>query len=148
MLGDVNKPFVFKSLLTTPSNDLPLRLKQAFPPMIWAFTEGKDDEIESLYFDIYMNNTAIWSSSCPERGTKLAKYCILWIDIVQRGGFLVLKLCENFQRPKLMPNIWRLCTMSIQKVQYCLLSMLIFGLKSIWFCIPSWKLNNPYYHNE
>ena len=30
-----------------PSNVLPLHLKQAFPPMIWIFTEGEGDGIES-----------------------------------------------------------------------------------------------------
>ena len=40
MLGDVNKLFVFKSLLTTPSNVLPLHLKQTFLPIVWIFTEG------------------------------------------------------------------------------------------------------------
>ena len=34
LLGVVNKLFVFKSLLTTPSNVLPLYLKQIFPPII------------------------------------------------------------------------------------------------------------------
>jgi hypothetical protein len=32
--GDVNKLFVFKSLLTMPSNVVPLHLKQTFPPII------------------------------------------------------------------------------------------------------------------
>ena len=34
LLGFVNKLFVFKSLLTTLSNVLPLHLKQTFPPII------------------------------------------------------------------------------------------------------------------
>ena len=45
LLGDVNKHFVFKSLLTATSNVLPLHLKQTFLPIIWIFTEG--DGIES-----------------------------------------------------------------------------------------------------
>ena len=45
LLGDVNKLFVLKSLLTTPSNVLLLHLKPTFPPIIWIFTEG--DGIES-----------------------------------------------------------------------------------------------------
>ena len=54
MLGDVNKLFVFKSLLTRPINVLPLHLKQTFPPIIWIFTEGEGDEIESrLPFKIF-----------------------------------------------------------------------------------------------
>ena len=39
--------FWFKSLLTMPSNVLPLQLKQIFPPIIWIFTEGKGDGFES-----------------------------------------------------------------------------------------------------
>ena len=34
LLGIVNKRFIFKSLLTKPSNVLPLHLKQTFPPTI------------------------------------------------------------------------------------------------------------------
>ena len=37
-----------KSLLTTPSNVLPLHLKQTFPHIIWIFTEGEGDGIESI----------------------------------------------------------------------------------------------------
>ena len=33
--------------LTTPSNVLPLHLKQIFQPIIWIFTEGEGDGIES-----------------------------------------------------------------------------------------------------
>ena len=47
MLGDVNKLLVFKSLLTTPSNVLPLYLEQTFLPIIRIFTEGDGDGIES-----------------------------------------------------------------------------------------------------
>ena len=39
--------FVLKSLLTTPINVLPYYLKQTFPPIIWIFTQGEEDEIES-----------------------------------------------------------------------------------------------------
>ena len=47
LLGDVNKLFVFKSLLTKPSNALPLHLTQTFPPITWIFIEGEGDGIES-----------------------------------------------------------------------------------------------------
>ena len=40
MQGVVNKLFVFKSLLTVPSNVLPLNLKQTLLPIIWIYTEG------------------------------------------------------------------------------------------------------------
>ena len=37
-----------------PSNVLPLRLKQTFQPIVWIFTEGESDEIESrLPFKIF-----------------------------------------------------------------------------------------------
>jgi hypothetical protein len=52
--GEVNKLFVFKKLLTIPSNVLPLHLKQTFLPIIRIFTEGEGDEIESrLPFKIF-----------------------------------------------------------------------------------------------
>ena len=52
LLGVVSKLLNTKSLLTIPSNVLPLRLKQTFPPIIWIFTEG--DEIKSrLTFKIF-----------------------------------------------------------------------------------------------
>ena len=54
MLGNVNQLFVFKSLFTKPSNVLPLHLNQTFPPIIWIFTEGEGDAIESrLPFKIF-----------------------------------------------------------------------------------------------
>ena len=41
-------------MLTMPSNLLPLYLKQTFPPIIWIFTEGEGDWIESrLPFEIF-----------------------------------------------------------------------------------------------
>ena len=62
MLGDVNK-LVFKSLLTTPSNVLPLHLKQTFPPIIWIFTEGEGDGIKSrLFFKIFSTLQIFFSS--------------------------------------------------------------------------------------
>ena len=53
--GDVNKLFVFKSLLTRANNVLHLHLKQAFPPIIGIFfTEGEGDGMESkLPFKIF-----------------------------------------------------------------------------------------------
>ena len=54
MLGDVNKLFVFKTMLTTPSNVLPLHLKQTFSHVIWIFTECEGDGIKSrLPFEIF-----------------------------------------------------------------------------------------------
>ena len=47
MLCFVNKLFIFKSFLTTPSNVLPLHFKQNFQPKIWIFTEGEADGIKS-----------------------------------------------------------------------------------------------------
>ena len=45
LLSVVNK-LLKKSLLTAPSNVLPLYLKQTFSPIIWIFTEGEGDEME------------------------------------------------------------------------------------------------------
>ena len=52
--GWCQQTFVFKSLLSTPSNILPLHLKQTFLPIVWIFTGGKGDGIESrLPFKIF-----------------------------------------------------------------------------------------------
>ena len=54
LLGDVNKLFVYKSLMTTHSNVLPLHLKQTFTAIILIFTEGEGDGIETrLPFKIF-----------------------------------------------------------------------------------------------
>ena len=53
-MDDVNKLFVFKSFLTTPSNVLPLHLKQTFLSIIWIFNEDEGDEIKfRLPFKIF-----------------------------------------------------------------------------------------------
>ena len=46
MLGDVNKLFVFKSLLTMSNNLLLIHLKQTFPLIIWIFIESEGDGIQ------------------------------------------------------------------------------------------------------
>ena len=48
---------LWKSLLTTPSKDLPLQLKQTFPPIIWFFAEGEGDGIKSR---ITFNIVSTW----------------------------------------------------------------------------------------
>ena len=48
MLGDVNKLFVFNSLLTTPNNVLPLNLKETFPPKIWILREIRSIELAKI----------------------------------------------------------------------------------------------------
>ena len=46
--------FENERLLTSSSNVLPYYLKQTFPPIIWIFTQGEGDEIESrLSSDIF-----------------------------------------------------------------------------------------------
>ena len=54
LLGILKKRLKTKSLLTMPSNVLPLHLKQIFPTIIGIFTEGEGDGIESrLPFKIF-----------------------------------------------------------------------------------------------
>ena len=47
LVGVVKTFLRTKSLLTSLSNVLPDYLKQIFPPMIWIFTQGEEDEIVS-----------------------------------------------------------------------------------------------------
>ena len=48
-----------------PSNVLPLHLKQTFPHIIWIFTEGEGDGIESrlTFKKIYFNKQSILINS-------------------------------------------------------------------------------------
>ena len=65
MLGDVSKLFAFKSLLTTPSNVLPLHHKQTFPPIISIFNESEGDGIESrLPFKIFSTLNVTLAKKC------------------------------------------------------------------------------------
>ena len=45
--GWCQQTFCFQNFLTTPSNVLPLHLKQTFLPIIWIFTEGEGVGIKS-----------------------------------------------------------------------------------------------------
>ena len=109
LLGDVNKLLVFKSLLTTPSNVLPLHLKETFPPIIWIFHEGEGDGIYSrLPFKIFSTLTEI----------------LMWIQ-----KYLV-PLCEVFwtMPPSFMPDVW--CTDG--STEYAINSPLNLRLFSEW----------------
>ena len=54
LLGVVNKLLKTKSLLSLSSNVLPYYRKETFTPIIWIFTEGEGDRIESrLPFKIF-----------------------------------------------------------------------------------------------
>ena len=71
LLGVVNKLFVFKSMLTTPSNVSSLHLKQIFPPIIWIFTKGEGDGIESrLPLKIFSTLTSAPSNCVTWRSYK------------------------------------------------------------------------------
>ena len=84
LLGDVNKLFVcFQSLLTTPSNVLPLHLKQTFPPIqIWIFTEGDGIEFR-LPFKIFSTHhlTYIKWFWTKAMFPMFAMSFVTWIDV-------------------------------------------------------------------
>ena len=61
-----------------PSNVLPLHVKQIFPPIMWIFTEGEGDGIESrVPFKIFSNlqNKCYWFSSSTDNS--LGRQCII-----------------------------------------------------------------------
>ena len=67
MWGNKAKLLNTKSLLTTPSNGLPLHLKQTFPPINWIFTEGEGDGIKSrlpFFYFTKFNKDIIYSVFC------------------------------------------------------------------------------------
>ena len=58
LLGFVNKLLKTKSLLTmpSPSNVLPLHLKQTILPIIWIFTQGEGDQIQAIFLNLFYFN--------------------------------------------------------------------------------------------
>jgi hypothetical protein len=48
LLRVINKLLKTRNLLTSPSNVLPLHLKQIFLPVIPIFTKGEDDGIKTM----------------------------------------------------------------------------------------------------
>ena len=112
MLGDVNKHFVFKCLLTTPSNVLPLHLKQTFSPMIWIFNEGEGHGIESS-LPFKRISTFNWFGQGNNIHNTL-DFCpyILWFLLSS------LLLVVTFQTPKMT------CGCQILK-----------NLKRLWICL-------------
>ena len=123
MLGDVNKLFVFKSLLTTPSNVLPLHLKQTFPPIIWVFTEGEGDGMESrLPFKIFstLNNF------------------LMLIILTQKFAFLHMMNYYFCSPPKLLTK-WQVPSATflwyVFKSIYHVLSTYLSFRKYYWICV-------------
>ena len=78
-----------------PSNVKPLRLKQTFPPIIWIFTEGEGDEMESrLPFKIL---STLQMHGVKQEVFDLWYYCsficcyllLVQISELYSGGFLI-----------------------------------------------------------
>ena len=110
LLGIVNKLFIFKSLLTTPSNVSPLHLKQIFPPIIWIFTEGGGDMIESwLPFKIFSTlskNTARVFQKCD-----LLQKSLLYLKssmTVYRKSVWIIKI--DIATRMVQFRCWNMCT--------------------------------------
>ena len=81
MLGDINKLFVFKSLLTMPIDILPLHLMQTFLPIIWIFTEGEGDGIKfRLPFKIF--STLMYLSTLAWLGLKIQLLPVFLSNII------------------------------------------------------------------
>ena len=91
MLGDT-KLFVFKSLLTAPSNVLPLHLEQIFQPIIWIFTEG--DWIKSrlpfkiIYYD--------WNFPPSNSTLHFQSYYQIWVDAMELNLLMIVVLLQTF----------------------------------------------------
>ena len=97
MLGDVNKFCVFKSLLTTPSNVLTLHLKQIFPAIIWIFTEGEGDGIESrLHFKIFSTLKFYRADSTYPHISWFLKILSLCLPIIQICHFQNIHLVKTW----------------------------------------------------
>ena len=113
MLGDVNKLFVFKILLTMPSNVLPLHLKQTFPPIVWIFTEGECNGIEfrlpfkifSTLFKIFLHY--IYHDNPPSQYSPLTGILLTKNNYCQISRYLPIAIfCGAFQT---YPGLCRSC---------------------------------------
>ena len=93
MLSDVNKLLKTKSLLTTPSNVLPLHLKQTFPRIIWILNECECDGIESrIPFKMFSTLLTIICIA-------IAKFARKWIPILKLNTSLkscTIRLVETW----------------------------------------------------
>ena len=113
-------PFVFKSLLTASSNILHLHLKQTFPPIIWIFTDGEGDGIESrLHVKIFSTLTVL---------TKLLDLIIHY--------FLLHFLKEKEDKPA-EDEVLKTLVYSLDFRCALLLSVFVFG--HVFFWIPYMK---------
>ena len=124
LLGDVNKLFVLKSLLTMPSNVFPLHLKQTSPSIVRIFIEGWGDRIQSrLPFKVFSTLYNIskhksdlpswWSSSSTDIlvgiipsvvNMKGAKVSTNFIQHSEQKQNLVIRLLQNH-----CISLWKLC---------------------------------------
>ena len=96
MLDVVNKRLNTKSLLTMPSNVLPLHLKQTFLPIIWIFTEG--DWIESsLPFRIFSTITNVLLGPLFIRRDLDSIPCLIrWLKPSKVLPFILQNICCQY----------------------------------------------------
>ena len=96
-----------KSLLTTPSNALPLHLKQTVPPIIWIFNESEGDGIESrLPFKIF-STLLVRKNQSRFEGRPIRKpHHEIWIDFYEqkRWGKMIFKAEFSLVRIMLTPQ--------------------------------------------
>ena len=154
MLGDGNELFHFKSLLTTPSNVLPLHLKQTFPPMIWIFTEGESDGIESrLPYKIF---STLNDKYIPFRKKEFIKLNVNFCSFVNNKSAalnhhhyytcryrLQAKKCIFFR-----PDVWQSCYVIFQNViptkgKYWQFYIILFSIIFFSFPLKSIPCTNP-----
>ena len=101
--------FVFKSLLTTPSNVSPFQLKLTFPPIISIFTEG--DEIESRLSSwtfstlLRVRNTAE-VGECFQQGYNVTYPNQIVCKITLDCNSCVIKTCGFY----CLPVVWNFCS--------------------------------------
>jgi hypothetical protein len=114
LLGDVNNLCFLISLLTTPSNVLPLHLKQTFRPIIWIFTEGEGYGIEfRLPFNFFstLTENLQCASHCHHHhstmhGCLINPVCLQWVST--KGQLFSEWIYEVIVSPKIGQKIVRI----------------------------------------
>ena len=118
LLGVVNKLLKTKSLLTSPSNVLPLHPKQTFRLLNWIFTQDEGDGIEfrisSLIFSTLLNVTS-FGLTCACNAEDLS-WCTWWSTIVCSFQSLFLPFFPSVCDPAMKSGE---CQYGLGRIQFC-----------------------------
>ena len=131
MFSDVNKLFVFKHLLKTPSNGLPLHLKQNFPAhnlnFYWRWQDGIESRLPfKIVFTLLIDENSPPSIFRPSdisleamedakrQFAAKARRCQQVAFCIVNTNYVLFTLCQNHFFPHFFGGILKNCIGSFQ----------------------------------